>query len=102
MARKDTKTFLDSLIAENIQPQVPKSGIGLYINRGRNRRSLINTRGDLTEAGKYYYEKTNQEPPKTFDFSQIPQRKGRSLAIQMLDGTKKLYRDMTMLLKSSN
>ena len=81
MTRRDTQIFLDKIIADNAQPQAPKSGIGLYVSHGRKRKVLINPRGDLTMAGKYYYEKTNQDPPKSFDFAQIPQRKGRSLTI---------------------
>jgi len=78
------------MIADNVQPKTPKSGIGLYVSVGRKRKVLINPRGELTPAGKYYYEKTNQDPPKSFDFAQIPQRKGRSLTINLLDGTKKI------------
>ena len=90
MTRRDTKVFLDNLITENVQPKTPKSGIGLYISVGRKRKVLVNPKGELTPAGKYYYEKTNQEPPKSFDFTQIPQRKGRSLTINLLDGSKKV------------
>ena len=90
MTRRDTKIFLDNLITENVQPKTPKTGIGLYVSAGRKRKVLVNPRGELTPAGKYYYEKTNQEPPKSFDFTQIPQRKGRSLTINLLDGSKKV------------
>ena len=90
MTRRDTKVFLDNLITENVQTKTPKTGIGLYVSAGRKRKVLVNPRGELTPAGKYYYEKTNQEPPKSFDFAQIPQRKGRSLTINLLDGSKKV------------
>ena len=35
-------------------------------------------------------KKKGTTPPKTFDFAQVPQRKGRSLTIDLLDGSKKI------------
>jgi hypothetical protein len=89
MTRRDSKLFLDKMISDDIKPQTPKSGIGLYISNGSKRLVLINKKGDLTLNGTYYYKKLNQDPPSILNLSQIPFRKGRSLAINMLDGTKK-------------
>jgi hypothetical protein len=88
MTRRDAKLFLDKVIVDNIQPQTPLSGIGLYVASDRKRVLLINQKGDLTLNGKYYYNKLNQEPPSILNLSQIPFRKGRSLAINTLDGKK--------------
>jgi hypothetical protein len=68
---------------------VPRSGIGLVLPHGRQRKVLVSPAGQLTAAGKHYYERTDQTPPSRFDFTQEPQRAGRSLMIQLLDGSRK-------------
>ncbi len=50
---------------------------------------MVNQAGQLTPAGKFYYEQTGTAPPGKFDFSQNPARKWRSLMISLLDGSKK-------------
>jgi hypothetical protein len=69
---------------------VPRSGIGLVLTDGRKRNTLVDQAGQMTPSGKYYYEQTGPTPPKKFDFTQEPQRKGRGLTKSLLDGTKKV------------
>jgi hypothetical protein len=78
------------MISDDIKTSTPKSGVGLYISNGSKRLVLINTKGDLTLNGTYYYKKLKQDPPSVLNMTQIPFRKGRSLAINLLDGTTKI------------
>ena len=87
--RRQTKEQIIASIEGGAQPRVPRSGIGLVLPNGRQRKVLVNQAGQLTPAGSYYYERTNQTPPGRFDFRQAPQRAGRSLMIKLLDGSKK-------------
>ena len=87
--RRQTKDQINASITGGAQPRVPRSGIGLVLPNGRQRKVLVNQAGQLTPAGTYYYERTNQAPPGRFDFGQTPERAGRSLMIKLLDGSKK-------------
>ena len=87
--RKATRDQLTASIARGTQPRVPKSGIGLVLPDGRKRNVLVDQAGQLTPAGALYYEQTGATPPTKFDFKQEPTRKGRSLTIQLLDGSRK-------------
>ena len=84
------KEQINASISEGAQPRVPRSGIGLVLPNGpRQRKVLVNQAGQLTPAGTYYYNQTNQSPPRRFDFGQTPERAGRSLMIKLLDGSRK-------------
>ena len=87
--RQTTRLDIDSAIAAGIRPQVPRSGIGLELRDGRKRKVLISAGGQATRAGLYYYDKSGMAPPRTFDFAQEPQRRGRSLFVRMLDGSQR-------------
>jgi hypothetical protein len=41
MTRRNTKVFLDKVIADDIKPLIPKSGIGLYITDGLKKWFLL-------------------------------------------------------------
>ena len=98
--RRQTKQDLDNAIAAGAQPRVPRSGLGLILPHLKQRRVLVNQAGTLTPAGKLFYEKTNTEPPASFDFAQEPQRAGRSLMISLLDGSKKAVSRFDAALKT--
>ena len=87
--RKHTRDQITASITNQSQPRVPRSGIGLVLPDGRRRKVLVNQAGNLTPAGKFYYEQTGASPPGKFDFGQSPERRGRSLMISLLDGSKK-------------
>ena len=69
---------------------MPRSGIGLVLTDGRKRNTLVDQAGQMTPSGEFYYAKTGLTPPKKFDFTQEPQRKGRGLTISLFDGTEKV------------
>ncbi len=83
------KEQINASIAAGAQPRVPRSGIGLILPNGRQRKVLVDQSGKLTAAGSHYYEQTGQTPPGRFDWAQTPERAGRSLFIKLLDGSKK-------------
>ena len=83
------KEQINASIAAGAQPRVPRSGIGLVLPNGRQRKVLVDQSGKLTAAGSHYYEQTGQTPPGRFDWAQTPERAGRSLFIKLLDGSKK-------------
>ena len=87
--RRATKLDLDSAIQAGLRPSVPKSGMGLVLQDGRTRKTLINAAGQQTPAGKYFYSHSDLTPPKTFDFAQEPVRRGRSLYVNLLDGSQR-------------
>ena len=86
--KRQTKNEIDAAIAAGVQPNAPRSGLGLVLRAGTRFRTLYNAKG-LTEAGKYYYDKTGISPPKTFDYQQDAVRKGRGQYIKLLDGRRK-------------
>jgi hypothetical protein len=61
--RRDNKLFIDTLISDNVQPVAPKRGVGLHITNGRRRMALVNSNGDVTLNGEYYYKQIGQEAP---------------------------------------
>ena len=73
--KRQTKNEIDTAIAAGVQPNAPRSGLGLVLRAGARFRTLYNAKG-ITEAGKYYYDKTGISPPKTFDYQQDAVRKG--------------------------
>ena len=87
--RRQTKNEIDRLIADGAEPRVPRSGLGLVLPGGRQRKVLVNQAGVLTPGGTYFYERTGRTPPSKFDFAQEPERAGRSLTIKLLDGSRK-------------
>ena len=100
--RRQTKEQIIASIEGGAQPRVPRSGIGLVLPNGRQRKVLVNQAGQLTPAGKYFYERTNQTAPGRFDFGQTPERAGRSLMIKLLDGSKKAVSRFDAAEKKSN
>ena len=87
--RRPTKTQIDQAIADGAQPSIPRNGLGLVLKHGRRRTGLLDAAGNLSAAGTYYYRTTNQEPPRSFDYNQTPERTGRSLTIRVLDGSRR-------------
>ena len=98
--RRQTKQQLDQAIAAGATPKVPRSGLGLILPHAKQRKVLVNQAGVLTPAGKHFYEKTDTTPPGKFDFTQEPQRAGRSLMIKLLDGSSKAVSRFDAALKS--
>jgi hypothetical protein len=87
--RRQTKMEIDQALAGGAEPRVPRSGIGLVLPHGRQRKVLVSATG-LTPAGKYFYEKSGRTAPTAgFDWTQEEQRVGRSLTIRLLDGSRK-------------
>ena len=84
------KAVLDQALREGAQPTAPRSGIGLVLKTRTGRfRQLVDKKGNLSSAGKYFYEKAGLPPPGNFDYQQDATRKGRSQYIKLMDGSKK-------------
>ena len=85
--RQNVKAALDNAIQQGVQPNAPRTGLGLVLAiPGARFRTLYDKNG-LTLAGTY--EKSGIAPPGKFDFQQDAIRKGRSQYIKLLDGTQK-------------
>ena len=55
--RQQQKSEIDAAIANGVRPTVPRQGIGMVLASGpRSRKILVNNKGTLTPAGRYYYE----------------------------------------------
>ena len=50
---------------------------------------MVNRHGAVTPAGGYFFDQAGIEPPKGFDYNQIPVRRGQRHVITLLDGTTK-------------
>ena len=90
------KSALDRALAANLNPRPTGGSRGLVVTipgvngRKSTYRTLIDRRGSMTTAGKYYFERLNADPPdRGFDPDQEPKRvsRGRSETIQLRDGS---------------
>lgn len=84
------KAAIDAAIAAKEQPRAPKGARGLLLGvPGGRARKLMDAKGALTPAGKYYYSKTEQGAPnRNFDYKQEPQRRGVRVQASLIDGQK--------------
>ena len=64
------KSSIDSAIAAGVQPNAPRSGLGLVLPTGTRFRTLFNKTG-LTAAGTYYYDQAGIAPPKKLTTSKM-------------------------------
>ena len=89
MARKLSQadiSAIDAAIEAGSEPKKSKSGMILTIP-GARYKTLSSVSGELTSAGKYYYEKTAKEQPKDgFDPASKPTMRGAQEVVKMLDG----------------
>jgi hypothetical protein len=101
MASASDKSALDAALAAGMRPRPTGGARGLVVTipgtggRKSAYRSLIDRRGNMTAAGRYFYEKLNEDPPdRGFDPDQQPKRaaRGRSETIQLRDGTTAVVR----------
>ncbi len=77
---------IDAAILAGSEPKKTKSGLILSIP-GARYKTLASLTGELTAAGKHYYEKTSKEAPQNgFDPTQKPTTKGAQEVAMMLDG----------------
>ena len=88
------KAAIDAAVASNQQPRAPKAARGLVLSiPGGRARKIMDTKGNLTPAGKYFYEKTSQQAPnRGFDFNQEPTRRGNRVQASLLDGQRATVR----------
>ena len=87
--RQNVQAAIQAAIDAGSQPKANRNGMGLILPiPGARFRVLFNQNG-ITPAGKLYYEKRGIPPPKKFDYTQDPVRKGKSQYITLLDGTQK-------------
>ncbi len=77
---------IDAAILAGSEPKKSKTGVILSIP-GARYKTLASLTGELTAAGKHYYEKTTKEAPKNgFDPTQKPTARGAQEVAKMLDG----------------
>ena len=87
--RKEAKQAIDSAISQSAQPKSNRTGVGLVLPIPNARQRTLFDKKGITEAGKYYYQKSGLPQPSGFDYNQDSVRKGRSQYINDLSGNKK-------------
>ena len=88
--RQNVKVSIDQAIQANVEPTPPRNGIGLSLSMGTGRsQNLIDDNGNLTAAGRYYYDQVGINPPDKFNFQQDAKRRGRTQYIKLLNGEEK-------------
>ncbi|MEO1777090.1 MAG: hypothetical protein AAFS07_19290, partial [Pseudomonadota bacterium] len=82
------KDALDRALSAGLKPRATAGSKGLIVSvPGGRYRTLITSKGQLTGAGQYFYQKQNASPPnRTFDPAQEPQRVGRRETVVLRDG----------------
>ena len=87
--RKEAKQAIDSAISQSAQPKSNRTGVGLVLPIPNARQRTLFDKKGITEAGKYYYQKSGLPEPQGFDYNQDSVRKGRSQYINTLEGSQK-------------
>ena len=91
--RKELRSSLFDAAASNLQPHT--LGVQLMLKLPNRQRgvTLVNSRGQVTPAGRFFYEARGQAPPSsTFDPTQTPISRGGREYIRLLNGTEVLVR----------
>jgi len=83
---------IDQMLQPSATPQNTQSG-SVILRSGSRRHILVNPRGERTNSGEYYKQKTSNELPfGGFDFTQSPFREGNTEFIKMRNGEERAVR----------